>query len=101
MAARSRSRTRLVEALPEGTEEPPKTSHGTCAYCVPADHRKAPADECLIKMLGSEERKQVALTLYRIGREEGLFNKQCPMSVDKTYGTCPFYEDAQELTEDT
>jgi hypothetical protein len=51
-------------------------------------------------MLGSEERKQVALTLYRLGRQEGLFNKQCPMSADKNFGQCPFYEDAEDLTED-
>ena len=100
MGARSRSQPRLVEAAPERLEKPPERSRRTCAYCVPADHRKAQGDECLIKMLGSEERKQVSLTLYRIGREEGLFNKQCPMSIDRTFGRCPFYEDAEDLTED-
>lgn len=100
MVARSRSRSRLVEAPLQGPEKPPENSHRTCAYCVPADPREVQGDECLIKMLGSEERKQVSLTLYRIGREEGLFTKQCPMSADKTFGKCPFYEDAQDLSED-
>jgi hypothetical protein len=51
-------------------------------------------------MLGTSERKQVSLTLYRAGREEGLFTKQCPMSSDNAYVDCPFYEDESEIPEE-
>lgn len=51
-------------------------------------------------MLGTAERKQVSLTLYRKGRSEGLFTQQCPMSADASYDACPFYEDESEIPEE-
>ena len=67
-----------------------------CAYCVPDP---LVGDECLLKMLGTAERKQVSLTLYRKGRSEELFTKQCPMSADDSYDACPFFEDENEVSE--
>ncbi len=51
-------------------------------------------------MLGKEERKQVALTLYRAGHEEGLFDRTCPMSSGRAFDACPFYEDESEVSDD-
>lgn len=71
-----------------------------CAYCVPperVDQRQR--DECLIKMLGPKERRQVSLALYRSGRTEGLFNRDCPMSQDRAFNDCPFYEDENDIPE--
>ncbi len=87
-----------------GPEKRPARDETRCAYCVPADRaprvRDPNHDDCLIKMLGKEERKQVALTLYRVGREEGLFDRTCPMSSDKRFHECPFYEDESEVADD-
>lgn len=51
-------------------------------------------------MLGTSERKEVSLTLYRAGRQEGLFTKQCPMSSDRAYDDCPFYEDESTIPDE-
>jgi hypothetical protein len=57
-------------------------------------------DECLIKMLGTWERRQVALTLYRLGVEEGTFGYRCPMSSTRNFASCPFYEDVEAIDEE-
>lgn len=89
---------------PSGSEGQVCPSSGRCAYCVPAKHnahgQQVGHDECLIKMLGSEERKQVSLALYRTGRDQGLFDKQCPMSDGETYDECPFFESESEMGDD-
>ena len=97
---------KIVEAVQlEGAADRPKPRpKRRCAYCVPAsDEPLAPEahhDECLIKMLGTSERKEVSLTLYRAGRREGLFTKQCPMSSDHAFDDCPFYEDESTIQDE-
>ncbi|OQB12185.1 MAG: hypothetical protein BWY17_03285 [Deltaproteobacteria bacterium ADurb.Bin207] len=103
MAAQSRKSPNLKLVSNSEAKHPP--SQPRCAYCVPAAKGSNDpadiADECLIKMLGQDERKQVSLLLYRLGREEGLFDQKCPMTRDKTYTHCPFYEDIVDIADES
>jgi hypothetical protein len=103
----ARSSNKKVEAvqLEDAADRPaPSPRRKRCAYCVPAGKKPSEPeehhDECLIKMLGTSERKEVSLTLYRAGRRDGLFTKQCPMSSDHAYDDCPFYEDESTIPEE-
>ena len=105
MVARSFTKDKLEAVeLDDASDRPGSQVAGRCAYCVPGGNQKLssnePYEECLIKMLGSAERKQVALTLYRAGHEDGLFTKQCPMSSDHAYDDCPFYEDESDIPDE-
>jgi hypothetical protein len=51
-------------------------------------------------MLGVHERKAVSLALHRLGRDQGLFGRQCPMSHDSAFDRCPFYEDESEIDDE-
>jgi len=104
MVARSPSKPVEAVQLEDAADRPDPKARKRCAYCVPAgDEPLAPEahhDECLIKMLGTVERKQVSMTLYRAGRDEGLFTKQCPMSADNAFDDCPFYEDESSIPDE-
>jgi hypothetical protein len=85
---------------------PEQGSDDGCIYCLPPapdappETPTRPGHECMIKRLGSWERRQVSLALHRAGFDEHLFTCGCPASRTHAFRDCPFYENASDLDTD-
>jgi len=98
---------RKRSSTPPPREVEPRTDAADegCIYCLPPAEESeraqpAPDHECMIKRLGSWERRQVSVLLHKAGFREHLFTCGCPASQSGAFRECPFYETEDDLDED-
>ena len=103
-----RTNTPRKHAEPEPAE--PKKVRGLraeddCIYCLPPVPKpgndvgeiRPPEHECMLKRLGSWERRQVSVVLHKAGIDGKLFSSGCPVSESRAFHDCPFYEDSSAM----
>ena len=113
MSIQELSEMHIMSPRKQPPSEPPQESppgeaaaDDGCIYCLPPaedappETPKQPSHECMIKRLGSWERRQVSVLLHKAGFDEHLFTCGCPASKTRAFRDCPFYENEADLDED-
>ncbi len=113
MSIQELSEMRSMSPRKQPPSEPPEESPArkavsgdACIYCLPPtsdgppESPARPSHECMIKRLGSWERRQVSVLLHKAGFKEHLFTCGCPASATQAYRACPFYESQADLADD-